>query len=440
MTDILMPALSPTMEEGGLAKWLVKPGDMITAGQVIAEIETDKATMEVEAVDEGVLEAILVEAGAQNVKVNTPIAKLRAEGVAAKPAVQTATAAPQASAALPASAPAVAVLATMPQRTAAASPAAAREGERQRASPLAKRMAAQAGIDLSTLVGTGPQGRIVRADIEQALARFAAKPPEKPGETGAVIPFRAAPAANAVAEPIKPGPLPFKTDEYETIPLDGMRRAIARRMTQAFRDIPHFPLTVDVEIDRLLELRKSLNARLEGEGVKLSVNDLLIRACALGLKRVPEANASFAGDAILRHKHAHIAVAVAVPGGLVTPVIFKAETKGMAEISQEVKLLAEKARARKLMPQDYEGGTFSISNLGMYGIKSFASILNEPQAMILSVGAGEPRPLVRDGEIKIATMMTLTLTCDHRAVDGAIGADFLSVLRRSIEDPMTMML
>ncbi len=425
MIDILMPALSPTMEEGGLAKWLVKPGDMIKAGQVIAEIETDKATMEVEAADEGVLEAILIEAGAQNVKVNTPIARLRGEGAPAK-AAPPLTAQP---ALQPASAAQMA-----PAKAAPTMRAAAQEGaERQRASPLAKRMAAQAGIDLTTLSGSGPHGRIVRADIEMALSR----PAPKPAETGAVIPFR---AAAAVPDTAKAAPLPFKNDEYETIPLDGMRRAIARRMTQAFRDIPHFPLTVDVEIDRLLELRKNLNTRLEGEGVKLSVNDLLIRACALGLKRVPEANASFAGDAILRHKHAHIAVAVAIPGGLVTPVIFKAETKGMAEISQEVKLLAEKARARKLMPQDYEGGTFSISNLGMYGIKSFASILNEPQAMILSVGVGEPRPLVRAGEIKIATMMTLTLTCDHRAVDGAIGADFLSVLRRSIEDPMTMML
>lgn len=424
MTEILMPALSPTMEEGGLAKWLVKPGDKISAGQVIAEIETDKATMEVEAVDEGVLEAILVEAGAQGVKVNTPIARLRGEGAPAK-------AAPPIS---PQPAPQPASSAQMaPAKAAPTLRATAQEGEeRQRISPLAKRMAAQAGIDLSGLTGSGPHGRIVRADIEQALSR----PKAKPAETGAVIPFRAA----AVSEAAKPVTLPFKAEEYDTIPLDGMRRAIARRMTQAFRDIPHFPLTIDVEIDRLLELRKNLNTRLEGEGVKLSVNDLLIRACALGLKRVPEANASFAGDAILRHKHAHIAVAVAIPGGLVTPVIFKAETKGMAEISQEVKLLAEKARARKLMPQDYEGGTFSISNLGMYGIKSFASILNEPQAMILSVGVGEPRPVVRNGEIKIATIMTLTLTCDHRAVDGAIGADFLSVLRRSIEDPMTMML
>lgn len=425
MTEILMPALSPTMEEGGLAKWLVKPGDQITAGQVIAEIETDKATMEVEAVDEGVLEAILVEAGAQGVKVNTPIARLRGEGAPAKMPPPNA---PQPASQATQAAPPVEAKAPQPIH------AAAQEGTaRQRVSPLARRMAAQAGIDLSALTGSGPNGRIVRADIEQALSR---PPKAKPAETGAVIPFRAA----AVPEPVKPAAMPFKAEEYDTIPLDGMRRAIARRMTQAFRDIPHFPLTIDVEIDRLLELRKNLNTRLEGEGVKLSVNDLLIRACALGLKRVPEANASFAGDAILRHKHAHIAVAVAIPGGLVTPVIFKAETKGMAEISQEVKVLAEKARARKLMPQDYEGGTFSISNLGMYGIKSFASILNEPQAMILSVGVGEPRPVVRNNEIKIATIMTLTLTCDHRAVDGAIGADFLSVLRRSIEDPMTMML
>lgn len=417
-TEILMPALSPTMEEGNLAKWLVKEGDRIEPGQIIAEIETDKATMEVEAVDEGVISAILVPAGAQGVKVNTPIARLRGGAAApAKPQAAPAQAAPP-----PAPVPAT------------ASPTPHADGERIKASPLARRLAAQAGIDLSTLRGSGPNGRIVRADVEQASQTPAARSPSN----GAMTPYIAPAAPPAPATPS--APMPYKAEEYEVQPLDGMRRTIARRMAQSFREVPHFPLDIDVEIDRLLELRKSLNARLESEGVKLSVNDLLIRACALALKRVPEANVSFAGEAIYRHKHAHIAVAVAIPGGLITPVIFKAETKGLAEISQEVKQLADKARARKLLPHEYEGGTFSISNLGMYGIKSFASILNEPQAMILSVGAGEQRPVVRGGELRAATVMSLTLTCDHRAVDGAIGADFLSVLKRSIEDPMTMML
>lgn len=426
MTDILMPALSPTMEEGGLAKWLVKPGDKIEPGQVIAEIETDKATMEVEAVDEGEVEELLVAAGTQGVKVNTPIARLKGDAAAAPKA--TAMQPP----AVPAASPPTKANGHAPM------PAAARtEGERLRASPLARRLAEQAGIDLSQLQGSGPHGRIVRADVERVSAKSPSPAPA--AGAGAIAAYQAKPPAPP-QQPLSPASLPYKAEEYELVALDGMRRTIARRLTQAFRDVPHFPLTVDVEIDRLLELRKSLNARLESEGVKLSVNDLLIRACALALKRVPEANVSYAGDQLLRHRHAHVAVAVAVPGGLITPVIFKAETKGLAEISEEMKQLAEKARNRKLMPHEYEGGTFSLSNLGMFGIKSFASILNEPQSMILSVGTGEQRPVARNGELKVATLMTLTLTCDHRAVDGAVGADFLSVLKRSLEDPMTMML
>lgn len=428
MTDILMPALSPTMEEGGLAKWLVKPGDKIEPGQVIAEIETDKATMEVEAVDEGEVEELLVAAGTQGVKVNTPIARLKG-GAASAPRPQ---------------APSPASAGTKANGHAPMPAAPARsvdsEGDRPRASPLARRLAEQAGLDLSQVQGTGPHGRIVRADVERASAKGVQQAPAAaPAAGGAIAAYQAKPPAPA-QQPLGPASLPYKAEEYELVALDGMRRTIARRLTQAFRDVPHFPLTVDVEIDRLLELRKSLNVRLESEGVKLSVNDLLIRACALALKRVPEANVSYAGDQLLRHKHAHVAVAVAVPGGLITPVIFKAESKGLAEISEEMKQLAEKARNRKLMPHEYEGGTFSLSNLGMFGIKSFASILNEPQSMILSVGTGEQRPVARNGELKIATLMTLTLTCDHRAVDGAVGADFLSVLKRSLEDPMTMML
>ncbi|MGE3302573.1 MAG: pyruvate dehydrogenase complex dihydrolipoamide acetyltransferase [Hyphomonadaceae bacterium] len=433
-TPILMPALSPTMEEGTLAKWLVKEGDAVAAGQIIAEIETDKATMDFEAVDEGVIEKILVPEGSEGVKVKTPIAELRMEGEAEAPAAAPSVRAPQpAPQAAPRSAPAA--------NAAAANGAT---GDRVFASPLARRMAAQAGLAIDALRGSGPHGRIVKTDVEQALAGTAkpqAKPAEKPAERPAAqerAPTQAQAPVPARAE--APAlPMPFKEGEFTLEKMDGMRKAIARRMTASFRDVPHFPITMDVEIDKLLNARKQLNARLEKQGVKLSVNDMLIRACALALVQVPDSNVSFAGDAIARHKHAHVAVAVAIPGGLVTPVVFYAEQKGLTQISNEMKTLAEKARARKLLPQDYEGGTFTISNLGMMGVKNFASILNEPQAMILSVGAGESRPVVKEGALQIATVMTLTLTCDHRAVDGAIGAEFLSALRALIEDPMMMM-
>ncbi len=424
--DILMPALSPTMEEGTLAKWLVKEGDSVQPGDVIAEIETDKATMEVEAVDEGVLEKILVPAGTEGVKVNAKIALLSGADAPAPAAAKPEPAPPQPEASAK----------PEPAKPPAAAPPAPKEqgegGARVLASPLAKRLAQQAGIALSGLKGSGPNGRVVKQDVESALA---AKPKGAPGpSSGVLVPFRA-PGADVA----RPQPAGYPEGSYDIVPMDGMRKAIARRMTASFRDVPHFPLTIDVEIDQLLKARAQLNARLEGEGVKLSVNDLLIRVAALALKKVPDANVSFAGDAIWRHRHAHVAVAVAIPGGLVTPVVFNAEAKGLAEISREMKALAEKARARKLMPHEYEGGTFTISNLGMMGIKSFSSILNEPQAMILSVGAGEKRPIVRDNAVAVATMMTLTLTCDHRAVDGAIGAEFLAALRLMLEDPMMMM-
>jgi pyruvate dehydrogenase E2 component (dihydrolipoamide acetyltransferase) len=423
-TPLLMPALSPTMEEGALAKWLVKEGDKVEPGQVIAEIETDKATMEFEAVDEGVIEKILVPEGTQGVKVRTPIAQMSGGESAPAEVPKAATAAstpPQAAAPKPAA----------PQSASAAHA----EGERVFASPLARRMASQAGIDLSGLKGTGPHGRIVAADIETAVKtpktqQVAAAAPQ-PSSAGAI-----APATTHAPPPVA---LSFKEGEFAVEKLDGMRKTIARRMTQSFRDVPHFPLTIDVEIDKLLTARKQLNARLDPQGVKLSVNDLLIRACALSLIKVPASNVSYAGDTILRHKHAHVAVAVAIEGGLITPVIFYAEQKGLSQISNEMKVLAEKARTRKLQPQDYEGGTFTISNLGMMGIKNFNSIINEPQAMILSVGVGEQRPVVKEGALQIATVMSMTLTCDHRAVDGAIGAEFLSALRTFIEDPMMMM-
>jgi pyruvate dehydrogenase E2 component (dihydrolipoamide acetyltransferase) len=424
--DILMPALSPTMEEGVLAKWLVAVGDTVKSGDILAEIETDKATMEVEAVDEGVIEAILVPGGTEGVKINTVIARLSGEGDVAAPA----PAAPA-----PAPAPqAVALAATAPAPTAPlAKPSA--EGDRILASPLARRIASQSGIDLSGIVGTGPNGRIIKIDVENAQGKAPAKPALAPSQAPAV-----ATAAPAPSAPAAPKPHGYAEGTYTLIPLDGMRKTIARRMTESFRDVPHFPLTIDLEIDALLALRKDLNTKAEKDGVKLSVNDLVIRAAALACTKVPAANASYTPEGLLHHHDAHIAVAVAVDGGLVTPVVRAAQTKGLATISSEMKALAEKARARKLMPEDYANGTFSISNLGMMGIKQFASILNEPQGCILSVGAGEQRPVVKEGALAIATIMTVTLTCDHRVVDGAVGSEWLGAFKRLIEEPLTMML
>ncbi|MDX2232945.1 MAG: pyruvate dehydrogenase complex dihydrolipoamide acetyltransferase [Hyphomonadaceae bacterium] len=427
MTDILMPALSPTMEEGGLAKWLVKPGDTVTAGQIIAEIETDKATMEVEAVDEGVVEALLVEAGAQGVKVNTPIARLKGNGAPAKPSA-AATAEPAA---------------TEPPRAAAKerapAPAPSNVGARVAASPLARRIAQQAGIDLAGLTGSGPQGRILKADVEAALSHAPDQSPlrrkeaEPPGSRALTITPQAGAPKSLEQLGIAPG-------SYDLVPLDMMRKTIARRMTDSFRDIPHFPLTIDLEIDRLLKARGEINARFADQGVKISVNDIIIKACALALMRVPESNASYSPEGIAMHHHADVAVAVAIDGGLITPIVRAAETKGLAAISAEMADLAQRARDRKLKPHEYQGGTFSLSNLGMMGIKSFASILNEPQGMIMSVGAGEKRPIVKNDALAIATVMTVTLTCDHRVVDGAIGSAFLKAFRGFIEDPMSMLL
>jgi pyruvate dehydrogenase E2 component (dihydrolipoamide acetyltransferase) len=431
MTDILMPALSPTMEEGGLAKWLVKPGDSITAGQVIAEIETDKATMEVEAVDEGVVEALLVEAGAQGVKVNTPIARLKG-GAASPPPRAGAPAAPTQAEASKATPPA-------PERSAPPSEAArAPGGERIAASPLARRIAAQAGIDLSGLKGTGPHGRIVKADVEAAMGRAPAQQPQQPSPQPNGNGSRALPIPPPAPRTLEQMGVPPGT--YDLVPLDMMRKTIARRMTESFRDIPHFPLTIDLEIDKLLKARGEINARFADMGVKISVNDIIIKACALALMRVPESNASYTPDGIAMHHHADVAVAVAIDGGLITPIIRQAEHKGLAAISAEMADLAQRARDRKLKPHEYQGGTFSLSNLGMMGIKSFASILNEPHGMIMSVGAGEKRPIVKNDALAIATVMTVTLTCDHRVVDGAIGSAFLKAFRGFIEDPMSMLL
>jgi pyruvate dehydrogenase E2 component (dihydrolipoamide acetyltransferase) len=440
--DILMPALSPTMEEGALAKWLVKVGDTVKSGDVIAEIETDKATMEVEAVDEGEVLELVVPAGAQGVKVNAVIARIAGEGGAPVAAVQVPPSAPSGSTS-PASgggrssSAAVGELHPPPlagEVTRSAGGGNGAPDARILASPLARRIAGQSGIDLSTLTGSGPNGRIIKVDVEAAMGRTpVAAPAVKPQD-------REAPAVSAAPQPKAPAPLPYAEGTYRLVPLDGMRRTIARRMTDSFRDVPHFPLNIDLEIDALLALRKELNAQLEGSGVKLSVNDLVIRAAALACRKVPEANASYSPDGLLVHNDAHIAVAVAVEGGLVTPVIRAAQTKGLAEISSEMVALADKARARKLMPEDYAGGTFSISNLGMMGIRSFASILNEPQGCILSVGAGEQRPVVKNGALAIATVMSVTLTCDHRVVDGAVGAAWLKAFRGLIEQPLGMML
>ena len=426
--SVLMPALSPTMEEGTLAKWHVKKGDTVKSGDVIAEIETDKATMEVEAVDEGVIEAILVDAGTENVKVNALIAKLAGEGDSPAPAPNAE--APKAAAAAPAAAPAPAAAA--PAEPAPAAPVAA-DGSRVFASPLARRLASAAGLDLKGIKGTGPHGRVVKTDVEAAkLGAPAAKP--APSASPAA-------GAQAAAEPRKVQSLEqmgIPAGSYDLIPLDGMRKTIARRLTESFRDVPHFPLTIDLEIDALLAARAKINSLLGDQGVKVSVNDIIIKAVAVALKRVPEANASYTPEGIAMHKHADIAVAVAIDGGLITPIVRAAETKGLAQISAEVKDLAARAKSKKLKPEEFQGGTFSVSNLGMFGIKAFASIINEPQGAIMSVGAGEQRPVVKDGQLAVATVMTVTLTCDHRVVDGAIGAKFLAAFKPLIEEPLTL--
>jgi pyruvate dehydrogenase E2 component (dihydrolipoamide acetyltransferase) len=428
MTDILMPALSPTMEEGTLAKWHVKVGDTVRSGDVIAEIETDKATMEVEAVDEGSVLEILVAEGTEGVKVNSPIARLSGEdGASAAPAPTTAElAAPEPAKAPPAAVAPVAA-APAPAPVAKAAPA----GQRIFASPLARRLAEQKGLDLSAVAGSGPRGRIVRADVDAA----------QPGQARAPA---AAAQTSAAGQPSAPRQvlsleqMGIPAGSYDLIPLDGMRKTVARRLTDSFRDVPHFPLNIDLEIDGLLAARTKINALLEKEGVKVSVNDLVMKAAALALKRVPEANASYTPEGIAMHHHADVAMAVAVPGGLITPIIRQAELKGLAQIALEAKDLAERARSKKLKPEEFQGGTFSVSNLGMFGVKSFASIINEPQGAILSVGVGEKRPVVRGDQLAIATVMSVTLTCDHRVVDGAVGARWLAAFKALIEDPITM--
>jgi pyruvate dehydrogenase E2 component (dihydrolipoamide acetyltransferase) len=435
MTDITMPALSPTMEEGNLAKWHVKAGDTIEPGQVIAEIETDKATMEVEAVDEGVIEELLVEEGAQGVKVNTPIARLKGDGDAKPAPNQAQSPSPPVVEGREGSASAKA----SSTRASAPTPSPQGGGERIMASPLARRLAEQGGIDLSGLRGSGPNGRIVKADVESALKQPRAQR-EQPREQSREI------ATGREAREQTPAPrrsleqMGIRPGSYDLVPLDMMRKTIAKRMTESFRDVPHFPLTVDIEIDALLKARGEINKRFADKGVKISVNDMCIKAAALALKLVPESNASYTPDGIALHHHADIGVAVAIPGGLITPIVWAAETKGLAQISHEMADLAERARTKKLRPEEFQGGTFTISNMGMMGIKEFASIINEPHGMIMSIGAGEKRPVVKNDALAIATVMTVTVTCDHRVVDGALGAAFLKAFRSFLEDPMAMLL
>ncbi len=429
---IHMPALSPTMETGSLARWLVKEGDSVVSGDFLAEIETDKATMEIESIDEGVVGKILVAEGAEDVPVGTLIMVLLEEGESASDIDESAVAPAPTPAPAPVAAAEPKKVATPRAATAAAAPTPAASGTRVKASPLAKRLAAEAGIDIAALGGSGPGGRIIKADVEAA-------------KSGAAPVARAPAAATAAAGMGEVLPPPDGVP-YEEARLSGMRKIIAKRLTHAKQTVPHFYLTVDAEIDRLLELRKRLNAKLADEGnakdktTKISVNDFIIRAVAVALMKVPDANVQFGGDVMYRFSRADISVAVATPGGLITPVIRGAETKGLAEISAEVKDLAARAQEGKLAPEEYQGGTFSISNLGMFGVKEFSAVINPPQGAILAVGAGEPRAIVRHGAIQSATVMSMTLSCDHRAIDGAVGAKFLGVLKGYLEEPGSMLL
>ena len=444
--NITMPALSPTMEEGNLAKWLVKEGDSVKSGDVIAEIETDKATMEVEAVDEGVIAKILVPAGTEGVKVNAVIAILAGEGenaseaakghAAKAPGTPVAAAANVPVAAKPVAIPPIdAAAQTLPNPVAGEDPLPLR-----RSSPLARRLAHEAGIEISQVTGSGPHGRVVKADIEGAVASGT-------GKTGTAKPG---------AGPLAPKPAPmsddsvlklFEAGSYELKPHDNMRKIIARRLIEAKTTIPHFYLTIDCELDALLAMRTQMNAgapikkteKGDVPAFKLSVNDLVIKALAMALQAVPEANASWTEANMVMHKHSDVGVAVSIPGGLITPIIRKAEIKSLSAISIEMKDLAKRARERKLKPDEFQGGTTAVSNLGMFGIKDFAAVINPPHATILAVGAGEERAVVRDGVVKIATVMSVTLSTDHRVVDGALGAELIGAFKRFVESPVGML-
>ena len=437
-TEILMPALSPTMEEGTLAKWLVKEGDSVASGDLLAEIETDKATMEFEAVDEGTVGKLLIGEGTEGVKVNTPIAVLLEEGESADelPAKDAAPKAPAPDGAAAPEAPGAEAAAKAapeggPAKAAPPAPRTA-EGGRIFASPLARRIAAEKGIDLSALNGSGPHGRIVRADVEGAQpAAEPAAPAPKTEPAAAAMP--AGPAADAVAKM-------YEGRDFEEVKLDGMRKTVASRLTEAKQTIPHFYLRREVALDALLEFRAILNKQLEPRGVKLSVNDFIIKACALALQEVPDANAVWAGDRILRLKPSDVAVAVAVEGGLFTPVLKDAHHKSLSALSAEMKDLAARARDRKLAPHEYVGGSMAVSNLGMFGIENFDAVINPPHGSILAVGAGVRKPVIgAEGEVTSATMMSMTLSVDHRVIDGALGAQFLESVVTSLRNPMTML-
>jgi pyruvate dehydrogenase E2 component (dihydrolipoamide acetyltransferase) len=459
-TNILMPALSPTMEKGNLAKWLKKEGDQIKSGDVIAEIETDKATMEVEAVDEGVLAKIVVPEGTADVPVNDIIAVIAGEGEdastvgkgdfsqpAAKPAddKSKAEAAKQVEKAPPAPAPASTNGSgqAAPQQAAAPQPQQQTNGAgRVFASPLARRMAKDGGLDLAAIEGSGPHGRIVERDVKAALEGGTAKkaPAAQPGAAPGAPAPKLAPAGvsdDIVKKMFEPG-------SFEEVPHDGMRRTIARRLVEAKQTIPHFYLTVDCEIDALLKLREQVNASAQKDkegkpAFKVSVNDMVIKALALALVRIPGSNVTFTENAMLHHKHADISVAVAIPGGLITPVIRKADTLTLSGIANAMKDFAKRAKDRKLKPEEYQGGTSAVSNLGMFGIKDFVAVINPPQSSIIAVGMGEKRAVVKGGEIVIGNVMSVTISCDHRAMDGAKGAELIAAFKELIENPMAML-
>ncbi|MAS44745.1 MAG: pyruvate dehydrogenase complex dihydrolipoamide acetyltransferase [Rhodobacteraceae bacterium] len=437
--QILMPALSPTMEEGTLAKWCVKEGDSVSSGDVIAEIETDKATMEFEAVDEGVIGKILIEEGTEGVKVNTPIAVLLEEGEDASAADSAGAPAAPASKEEPAPEPEAKseAPAPAPASPAPASPAPAAskdaDGDRIFASPLARRIAADKGLDLAAIKGSGPRGRIVKADVEAAKPAAAA-PAEAPAAASAA---KAVAQAPADAEAVKKL---YADVAFEEVKLDGMRRTIASRLVEAKQTIPHFYLRREIELDALMAFRAELNGALASRGVKLSVNDFIIKACALALQQVPDCNAVWAGDRVLKFKASDVAVAVAIEGGLFTPILRSADSKSLSALSAEMKDLAGRARDRKLAPHEYQGGSFAISNLGMMGIENFDAVINPPHASILAVGAGLKKPVVgADGELKVATVMSVTLSVDHRVIDGALGAEFLAAVKDALENPVAML-
>ncbi len=449
--NILMPALSPTMEKGNLAKWLKKEGDKVQSGDVIAEIETDKATMEVEAVDEGTIAKILVPEGTADVPVNDVIAILAAEGEDVKAAASGGGAAPAPKAQAAPAAPKADAPAPSPQPSppkgegatpASPQPSVAGSHDRIFSSPLARRLAKDAGIELSRIGGTGPHGRVIARDVEAAKSGQGLKAPAAAAAPGAAP----AAAASSVAPSMSDQQVRalFADGSYEVVPHDNMRRVIAQRLTQSMQTIPHFYLTIDCNLDKLLALREQANAAAPKDkdgkpAYKLSVNDFVVKAMAVALQRVPDANVSWTDGGMLKHKNSDVGVAVAMPGGLITPIIRQAETLTLSVISNRMKDFAARARNRKLKPEEYQGGTTAVSNLGMFGIKDFTAVINPPHATILAVGTGEQRAIVRDGKVEVANMMSVTLSCDHRAVDGALGAELLGAFKALIENPMTMM-